>query len=120
MVDVGDKPETHRRAVAEGRITMAPTTLDLILAGSAKKGDVLGVARIAAMPAADARPFIAACERSCAASGQTAATCRPACLCTVDRLKRAQLWDRVLTDRLSADERARMSEIAEGCYDELR
>ena len=78
------------------------------------------VARIAAMPAADARPFIAACERSCAASGQTAATCRPACLCTVDRLKRAQLWDRVLTDRLSADERARMSEIAEGCYDELR
>lgn len=51
MVDVGDKPETHRRAVAEGRITMAPATLDLILAGSAKKGDVLGVARIAAIQA---------------------------------------------------------------------
>lgn len=77
-------------------------------------------ARVAAMPAADARPFVAACERSCAASGQAAATCRPACLCTVDRLKRAQLWDRVLADRLSADERTRMSEIVEGCYDELR
>lgn len=47
MVDVGDKPVTRRAAVAEGRITMQPQTLHLIRAGSHKKGDVLGVARIA-------------------------------------------------------------------------
>ena len=48
MVDVGDKAMTERVAVAEGRITMQPLTLDLILSGEAKKGDVLGVAQVAA------------------------------------------------------------------------
>lgn len=52
MVDVGDKPETRRVAVAEGRITMQPATLERILAGDHKKGDVLGVARIAGIMAA--------------------------------------------------------------------
>jgi len=52
MVDVGAKAETHRVARAEGRIAMQPQTLDLIRAGDAKKGDVLGVARIAAIQAA--------------------------------------------------------------------
>ena len=52
MVDVGDKPATHRVAVATGRITMQPATLALVQAGHAKKGDVLGVARIAAIQAA--------------------------------------------------------------------
>jgi len=52
MVDVGAKPATHRVAVASGRIAMRPATLRLIAAGSAKKGDVLGVARIAAVHAA--------------------------------------------------------------------
>jgi cyclic pyranopterin phosphate synthase len=52
MVDVGDKAVTQRTAVAEGRIVMRPETLDLILSGSAKKGDVLGVARIAGIMAA--------------------------------------------------------------------
>ena len=52
MVDVGAKPATHRVAVASGRIAMRPATLRLIAAGSAKKGDVLGVARIAAVQAA--------------------------------------------------------------------
>ncbi len=47
MVDVGGKAETRRRAVAEGRIRMAAATLELIRQGSAAKGDVLGVARIA-------------------------------------------------------------------------
>src|SRR5256885_8071948 len=51
MVDVGDKPETHRVARAAGMIRMAPSTLKLILAGDAKKGDVLGVARVAAIQA---------------------------------------------------------------------
>ena len=52
MVDVGAKPATHRVAVASGRIRMRPATLRLIVAGRAKKGDVLGVARIAAVQAA--------------------------------------------------------------------
>ncbi len=51
MVDVGSKQETHRVAIATGTITMQPATLTLIQAGTAKKGDVLGVARIAAIMA---------------------------------------------------------------------
>ena len=52
MVDVGAKPATRRTAIATGRIEMQPATLALIASGSAKKGDVLGVARIAAIMAA--------------------------------------------------------------------
>jgi cyclic pyranopterin phosphate synthase len=52
MVDVADKPATRRVAVATGRIEMLPTTLALVRSGSAKKGDVLGIARIAAIQAA--------------------------------------------------------------------
>jgi len=56
MVDVGDKAVTRRRAVAEGTIRMAPTTLDLILAGGHRKGDVLGVARLAGIMGAKRTP----------------------------------------------------------------
>lgn len=52
MVDIGGKPVTHRVAVATGRIAMQPATFDLVAGGSAKKGDVLGVARIAAIQGA--------------------------------------------------------------------
>jgi cyclic pyranopterin phosphate synthase len=52
MVDVADKASTHRRAIAEGWIEMLPATRELIESGNAKKGDVLGVARIAAIQAA--------------------------------------------------------------------
>jgi cyclic pyranopterin phosphate synthase len=52
MVDVGDKPVTRRVAIASGRITMQPATFDLVAGGTAKKGDVIGVARIAAIQAA--------------------------------------------------------------------
>jgi cyclic pyranopterin phosphate synthase len=52
MVGVGEKPETRRVATASGVIGMSSETLRLIVAGSAKKGDVLGVARIAAIQAA--------------------------------------------------------------------
>jgi cyclic pyranopterin phosphate synthase len=52
MVDVGQKPETHRTAVATGRVSMQTETLRRILAGSAAKGDVLGIARIAAIQGA--------------------------------------------------------------------
>jgi cyclic pyranopterin monophosphate synthase len=49
MVDVGEKAETHRVAKARGSIRMQPATLELILQGDAKKGDVLGIARVAAI-----------------------------------------------------------------------
>ena len=49
MVDVGGKEITHRRAVAEGLIRMQPTTLAMIDSGTHAKGDVLGIARIAAI-----------------------------------------------------------------------
>lgn len=52
MVGVGGKPETKRVARAEGTIGMAAATLKLIVSGSAKKGDVLGAARIAAIQGA--------------------------------------------------------------------
>ncbi len=52
MVDVSAKPATVRLAVAEGRICMAPATLALVVSGQAGKGDVLGVARIAAIQGA--------------------------------------------------------------------
>ena len=52
MVDVTAKHETHRIAVAAGTIRMQPATLQLVLSGTAKKGDVLGVARIAGITGA--------------------------------------------------------------------
>jgi len=52
MVDVGAKPTTRRTAVAEGRVVMARSTLTAILEGDAKKGDVLGAARLAGIMAA--------------------------------------------------------------------
>jgi len=52
MVDVSHKRITARRAVAEGRIVMQPATLDLVLKGDVKKGDVLGTARVAGILAA--------------------------------------------------------------------
>lgn len=52
MVDVGDKNITQRRAIAEGEISMQTETLQRIIAGEHKKGDVLGIARIAGVMAA--------------------------------------------------------------------
>lgn len=52
MVDVGDKPVSHRVAIADGRICMQAETLKLIQSGGHKKGDVLGIARIAGIMAA--------------------------------------------------------------------
>ena len=56
MVDVGAKRETKRVAVASGRIAMRPATFRMIARGGAKKGDVLGVARVAAIQAAKRTP----------------------------------------------------------------
>ena len=58
MVDVGGKTETRRTAVAEGWIRMQPATLARIREGNAAKGDVLGVARIAAIQAAKQTGFL--------------------------------------------------------------
>ena len=52
MVDVAAKQDTHRIAIASGNIQMKPGTLAIIVQGTAKKGDVLGIARIAAIMAA--------------------------------------------------------------------
>jgi cyclic pyranopterin phosphate synthase len=52
MVDVAGKAATHRVAIAQGRIVMNPSTLSIVLQGSAKKGDVLGIARVAGIMAA--------------------------------------------------------------------
>src|SRR3954454_6942110 len=52
MVDVSEKPATERIAVAEGRVIMSKATLALIVSGNAKKGDVLGTARVAGIMAA--------------------------------------------------------------------
>ena len=52
MVDASAKPATEREAVAEGRVVMTVKTLDLVLEGNAKKGDVLGAGRIAGIMAA--------------------------------------------------------------------
>ncbi|CAM3719881.1 cyclic pyranopterin monophosphate synthase MoaC [Polynucleobacter brandtiae] len=51
MVNVGDKPHTHRIALATGKITMLPETFKMIAEGTHKKGDVLGIARIAGIQA---------------------------------------------------------------------
>jgi cyclic pyranopterin monophosphate synthase len=52
MVDVSGKPATERVAVAEGHVIMLPETLDIVRKGDAKKGDALGVARVAGIMAA--------------------------------------------------------------------
>ena len=51
MVDVSNKSHTHRKAVAKGTITMSPSTFEIISSGQSKKGDVLGIARIAGIQA---------------------------------------------------------------------
>lgn len=56
MVDIGQKSETRREAVARGRVTMKPSTLEMVRTAALKKGDVLSVARVAAIMAAKKTP----------------------------------------------------------------
>ena len=66
MVDVSQKMVTARKAVAKGRIKMQQSTLDLIKSGTAKKGDVLGIARIAGIMAVKKTPeLIPPCHSLC-------------------------------------------------------
>jgi cyclic pyranopterin phosphate synthase len=87
MVDVGAKTETRRIAVARGRIAMRRATLLQVLAGSAKKGDVLGVARLAAIQGAKRTPDLIPLAHPLALTHVSAeftiTRSRPAVICTV-------------------------------------
>jgi cyclic pyranopterin phosphate synthase len=69
MVDVSAKPVTDRIAVARGSVIMQAETLALISEGRAKKGDVLGVARLAGIMAAKRRPTLFRCATPCPSPG---------------------------------------------------
>ncbi len=79
MVDVSDKAETTRVAVAGGSVLMERATLDLIMAGGVKKGDVLAVARLAGIMAAKRTPdLIPLCHPLALTSVSVELTCDPA------------------------------------------
>ena len=78
MVDVGSKAVTQREAIAKGTVTMAPATLDMVMAGTAKKGDVLGVARLAGIMAAKkTAELIPLCHQIALSSVDIALDCDP-------------------------------------------
>ena len=87
MVDVGGKDETRRVAIARGRIAMRRATLEQVLAGRAKKGDVLGVARLAAIQGAKRTPELIPLAHPLALTHVSAefgiTRSRPAVICTV-------------------------------------
>ena len=103
MVDVAAKPETHRVARASGTIRMQPATLALIAAGGAKKGDVLGVARVAAIQAAKrTSELIPLCHplpitRVAVEFALDAAACTVECSATVETLGRTGVEMEALT-----------------------
>ena len=79
MVDVSGKPETERVATATGSVVMAKATLDLILAGGVKKGDVLSVARLAGIMGAKRTPdLIPLCHPLALTAIEVELTCDPA------------------------------------------
>ena len=79
MVDVSDKPDTHRTAIARGAVEMAPETLALIMDGAAKKGDVLAVARLAGiMGAKRTADLIPLCHPLALSKVTVDLTCDPA------------------------------------------
>ncbi|MGB0671529.1 MAG: cyclic pyranopterin monophosphate synthase MoaC [Rhodospirillales bacterium] len=78
MVDVSDKDITERVAVAKGRVVMAPATLDRIMAGGFKKGDVLSVAQLAGIMGAKRTPdLIPLCHPLALTKVAVELTCRP-------------------------------------------
>jgi len=79
MVDVSDKPESERTAVAAGSVLMRPATLARIMEGGVKKGDVLGVARLAGIMAAKRTPdLIPLCHPLPLTAVDVALSCDPA------------------------------------------
>ena len=78
MVDVSAKPETERVATAEGTVTMAPETMELIIAGQVKKGDVLSVAQLAGIMGAKRTPdLVPLCHPLSLSSVKVHLTCDP-------------------------------------------
>lgn len=103
MVDVGDKAETRRVAVAEGRILMRPETLRLIVSGEHSKGDVLGVARVAGIMAAKrTSDLVPLCHPLMLSKVEVALDPRPAdnavsCRATVETVSRTGVEMEALT-----------------------
>jgi uncharacterized membrane protein len=64
----------------------------------------------------DEKPFMQSCERSCMQGAHDANACRARCGCTVDAIKREDLWRKVLENALSPEERSRVSALAEVCF----
>jgi uncharacterized membrane protein len=64
----------------------------------------------------DEKPFMQSCERSCMQGARDAGACRALCGCTVDAIKREDLWRKVLENALSPEERARVSALAKVCF----
>ena len=65
---------------------------------------------------ADEKPFMQSCERSCMQGAHDAGACRARCGCTVDAIKREDLWRKVLENALSPEERSRVSALAKACF----
>ena len=63
----------------------------------------------------DERAFRADCQRSCAGPSNSQQICREVCACTVDGLKRENLWQKALSDTLSSEESTRMTRLAQAC-----
>jgi uncharacterized membrane protein len=66
--------------------------------------------------AAEAAPFVRECERTCSSAGRSVETCRRACACTVEALKRNDLWRRSLRDEMTAAEREAAGTLARQCF----
>lgn len=93
MVDVGDKAVTHRAAVAGGRISMLPATFEMVCAGTHKKGDVLGIARVAGIMAAKR-------------TSELVPLCHPIGLTRVDVVFRTELADSSVHCEVRAETRS--------------
>jgi uncharacterized membrane protein len=76
---------------------------------------IMLAAHITSVPAPEERPFMLSCQRSCASGTLSPQLCERICGCTVDELKRENLWSKVLADSLTAEERARTSALAQAC-----
>jgi uncharacterized membrane protein len=68
------------------------------------------------LPAPDERPFLRSCQRSCAAGSLSANACQQLCTCTVDELKREDLWRKVLDNSMNPEETARTTRLAQACF----
>jgi uncharacterized membrane protein len=71
-------------------------------------------------PQTEAAPFLNRCETSCREGATGAAACRAACTCAIDAFKGAGLWQAILRDRLSVEQRSRIPPLAQACFERVR